>query len=317
MKTNLFIFTPPVSAASRRLPFCSALYAAAGRFFLRQAALAAVLTAAALAAACEGGLNGNEYALRAPELPAGWSEVLGEPSWVVDWVDHNGAVREAVCKNLDRLAITPFTGEYTPISARPFWPDKGIRAGVFYGAGAIFPLDFDGSAIKLSWQGGIDAHFYKLLAAEGNNKRLPANFDWKRFRELFTSGKIEKEALANPWLADWQYAAKMTAESSFSTSRIKAQKRHYLTAAIPEAGRWIGTSPFTQPFDWEAGASVQIAMADDVEFFFCPQGTLRCGRLVYTFRPFPPPEDESAGDESTGGESTGGDSTRGDSTRGD
>jgi hypothetical protein len=298
MEIFSFIFAPPVQAVFRRLPFRPAHYAAGRRFFLSYA----VLVAALLAAACESGLNGNEYALRPPELPAGWSEVLGEPSWVVDWVDHSGSMREEVCDNLDRIKITPFAGEYTPVSARPFWPEKGIRAGVFYGAGAIFPLDFDGSEIKLSWQGGIDAHFYKLLAAEGNNKRLPNNFDWKRFRELFTTGKIEKEALANPWLADWKSAAKLTAESSFSTSRIKARKRHYLIATIPEGGRWIGTSPFTKPFDWQAEDAVQIAMADDVEFFFCLSGTLRCGRLVYTFRPFPAQEGKSQEGEPEAGE---------------
>lgn len=247
-------------------------------------------------AACENGLNGNEYSLRAPELPAAWSVVLGEPSWAVEWVDGGGVVREAVCENIGRLKITPFTGEYTPVSARPFWPDKGIRAGIFYGAGAIFPLDFDGSEIKLSWQGGIDANFYKLLAVEGNTKRLPKNFDWKRFRELFTSGKIEKEALQNPWLADWPDAAKKTAESSFSASRIKARKRHYLTVSIPAGGPWIGASPFTQPFDWTAGEAAPIALIDDVEFFFSPHGTLRCGRLVNTFRPFTTFDGEAAPD---------------------
>lgn len=222
-----------------------------------------------------------------PALPAEWLELLGDPHWEVEWIDDTGMLREIELASSSRLGnqkifLYPVTS--TPVCARPFWPEKKIMPGVFYPAGAIFPFDAASGAIRLSWQGGVDANFFKLLAKHNNKKRPPQNFDWKRFRELFETGKIEKEALANPWLADWELIAAKTVESSFMASRIKAQEPVYVRITIPASGPWINVSPFAPSYDWKQGETVSARISGKVQQYFCAEGVFRCAKNASVFR---------------------------------
>ncbi|MDR0551062.1 MAG: hypothetical protein LBG72_03470 [Spirochaetaceae bacterium] len=251
---------------------------------------AAVVFAAVVACICFTSClleeNNDVYVLVPPELPAAWQKALGEPRWILEWVDEDGNLQQKETATLDGEHISPYRYRAVPISASPVWKEKGISAGQFYGAGAIFPQDAADGKITLTWQGGVDAHFYKLLAELDNEKRLPANFDWKRFRELFTGEKTEKEARSDPWLVPWKEIAQKTAESGFSSTRIKVKKDAGLPVTVPAGGPWLGGSPFTPCYDWKMGETVTVSILKDVENFYCPQGVLRCVKNAYIFRKY-------------------------------
>ncbi|MDR2601817.1 MAG: hypothetical protein LBC53_05120 [Spirochaetaceae bacterium] len=261
------------------------------QFFLYKArilrpVLCALFASTALACSISG--EAEDYEVVSPPIPSLWEKSFGPCFWVLEWLDSGGVERSLTLKSLEGVTIKPFLEASVPVSAYPFWPRIGMQKGVFRPAGAIFPLDAEGGKIKLSWRGGVDANFYRLLASEGKENREAQNFDWKRFRALFEEdGKIEKGARENPWTVDWEQAAKKTAESSFNSSRIKSRKRDYIEIKIPSDGPWMDGSPFSSVFSsWKPGEKAAVPITGDSESFFCPSGVLRCGKYTSMFRPF-------------------------------
>jgi hypothetical protein len=224
------------------------------------------------------------YNLRFPELPETWLEVLGKASWHIEWVDEDGVVKKSEIAAGGKASGIKIMMEWTtPVIAWPYWPEKGIRYGEIKPAGALFPLDASGSSVKLSWQGGVDAVFFWELAAANNEKRLPYNFNWPRFRALFSDEELPTEVSKDPWLADWKAIAVKTAASGFDRRRIVAQKRSSRAFTAPADGPWIGISPFMRAENWMTGETFMIKVTDQVDSYFSSTGVLHCSHNTWNW----------------------------------
>jgi hypothetical protein len=242
-------------------------------------------TAAALSvfAACGEPVIHESYRIKFPDLPESWLEVLGEASWHTEWVGKDGAIHSAEV-GPGGAAYAGLAQEWTsPVSAWPYWPDKGIRHGVMKPSGALFPLDVSGNSVELTWSGGVDAVFFWELAALNSEKRLPHNFNWVRFRELFSGEALNEDILLDPWLADWKAIAEKTAMSGFDRRRINSQKLTSISLTMPASGPWIGTSPFMRVLDWQKDQTVTLKAGDAVDSYFCPEGILRCSSSAWNW----------------------------------
>jgi hypothetical protein len=241
------------------------------------------ITALFFTASCdEDAIIRDSYTLALPDLPDTWLQVLGEPCWRIEWFDKNGSMQSMEISSGAAARAGEIMQEWTtPVTAWPYWPEKGIKYGVMKPAGALFPLDVSGNRVNLSWNGGIDAVFYRELAALDSEKRLPYHFNWIRFRELFEGADLPEEILEDPWLADWKSIAIKTAVSGFDRRRISARKYSNLSLAMPAPGPWIGESPFMPGNDWQEQENVALKVTDEASSYFCPTGILRCARGVW------------------------------------
>ena len=218
-----------------------------------------------------GEADSGRYVLKLPDIPQSWESVTGRPQWRLEWVNGKG-VKETAVAGEGGFEVSLPQNSANAVLALPFWPEKGINPGVFKPAGAIFPFDLSGNTLKLSWQGGVEAVFYRELAAAYSTAfsdagtatdkaaiRRPENFDWPRFRLLFNDPSVNAEFLADPWLAGWPGIAEKIVASGFDKRRLVPENRG--TLKIPAgAGPWIGTSPFASPlfFENEGTASVNF-----------------------------------------------------------
>jgi hypothetical protein len=239
-----------------------------------------IFMCSALLAACSGPLIPASYSLVPPELPAAWREVLGEPRWRFSWVAPDGCIAAGEADGGIEAAVMQDWA--SAVIAWPYWP--GLEAGVMKPAGAIFPLDAADGVITLSYQGGVEAFFYFALAGAGNENRLPAGFDWKRFRELFTTGNLPEEVIADPWLADWKQIGRKTAESGFDKRRIKTQDRGSIKIEPRGNGPWISPSPFAAPASWQEGKSVLLTQREEVDTWVSKNYILHCGNGIATWK---------------------------------
>jgi hypothetical protein len=234
----------------------------------------AVLTA--LFAACGEPALPSGYTPEFPELPAQWLEVLGRARWRLEWRNARGETERTVTDtgHAMKLVIPP---EWpSPILAWPFWP--GLESGLFRPAGAIYPLDAEGSRIRLSWQGGVDAAFFLALeeaaaVSGGKAVRQPRYFDWPRFRDVMAADAPAR-LRDDPWLTDWKNAAVKTISSSFRASYIKAAERAAVELAIPHDGPWVSCSPFRAAEHWKSGVVAELALGVETETMASPGGLL-------------------------------------------
>jgi hypothetical protein len=230
-----------------------------------------------LLAGCANPVLPSRYALEFPELPGPWAEVLGTPSWKVEWYNRDGNRESTVADGY--LDISAFSEWPSPVTAWPFWPDKGIEPGMFMPAGALYPFDVSDGVLRISWYAGADAAFY-LALEEAHSRKENAHplrkgrfFDWPRFRALFASG-VSAELQEDPWLVDWKEAAEKTVNSGFRTSYIKAGKRTVTEVLIPHDAPWFSTSPFRITENWTAGSVEPLALTGEAELWVCLGGIL-------------------------------------------
>jgi hypothetical protein len=191
--------------------------------------LALVGTAVFILFGCGGSLVDSRYSLELPELPAAWESLLGRPHWRIEWVDVDGRKEMQIVVGSRNTEIDLPSTLASAVSAYPFWPEMGISPGIFRPAGAIFPFDVSGKNLVLSWRGGVDAALYWELAASATGQtavlRKPWNFDWPRFRQLFTDSSLNAEIRADPWLADWCGIAEKIVKSGFDKRRLVPEAR--------------------------------------------------------------------------------------------
>jgi hypothetical protein len=159
--------------------------------------------------------------------------------------------------------------------------------GIFRPAGAVFPFDAAGGRMGLSWQGGVDAFFYRALAeavAPDTGVRVPQNFDWPRFRSLFTDPAVSAEVRADPWTADLRDIAARVVQSGFDKRRFKPAAVEEL--AIPVSrGPWTGTSPFAPPLLFENDVPVfPVRSGLGSDTWYSAEGVLRCAGTNWIFR---------------------------------
>jgi len=211
----------------------------------------------ALQLVCCGDICPSKYTLELPTPPEAWVSLLGEPCWQVEWVSTDGESRRAALESGENLEVEiPITWT-NPIIARPYWPNQNLSPGVFMPAGALFPFDAEKNTIRLTWEAGHDAVFYMELAVLDGKKdsKIPANFDWPRFRELFKSDELKEEVRKDPWTVDWCSVAEKTMSGNFDKRRLVPEKTE--AKKIPAGtGSWYGTSPFAQPITVENGEGI-------------------------------------------------------------
>jgi hypothetical protein len=217
-----------------------------------------------------------------PALPAAWDGLLGTPLWRVEWIDGEGReeVYEGPGTGLPELS---FIQEWSsPVIAWPYWPERKLFPGDMKPAGAIFPWDVSAGGIVLSWNAGVDAFFWRELAAGAGEDRPPWYFDWPRFRELFRGALLDEAVRLDPWRVDWRAMAGKTLESGFYRSRIVPRPAAELT--IPGLGGfWIGSSPFSPPMDFSPGGPMILPVGEAVETWVSSEGILRCGGDTWFF----------------------------------
>jgi hypothetical protein len=229
-----------------------------------------------------------------PELPSHWTALLGSPRWRIDYLDPQGIMRrfETAGEGAE-VSLPPYTA--SAVAAWPFWPDRGIHPGLFRPAGALYPFDVSGAGLTLSWRGGVEAFFYRELAAAAGQAvpssssaalRRPRNFDWPRFRELLSDPAVDEEVRADPWTADWWSIAEKTVRSGFDRRRIVPAETGFAPAPVGE-GPWFGVSPFAAP--WRAGPEEPplFPVGTGTASYFSPAGTLRVNREAWILLPWP------------------------------
>ncbi|MCL2129309.1 MAG: hypothetical protein FWH35_03035 [Treponema sp.] len=242
-------------------------------------------------AACKNSLARPVLRPVLPELPAKWAEILGEAHWRLEWIGEEGNWRETEILPRQGGPELTFNSEWaTPVLAWPFWPEKGMAPGTMRPCGAIFPWDVSGETIKLFWEGGVEAIFWKELAAADHSAaagRLPWNFDWLRFRELLYESENIPDALReNPWLADWEEIGKKTVLSGFDRRRLKP--RQYKEFTIPGlGGYWINSSPFAVPLKAQEDGSLVLKVSDVTDTWVSGEGILKCSTSGWVLRKFP------------------------------
>jgi len=167
---------------------------------------------------------------------------------------------------------------------------------VFRPAGGLFPFDARGSTLSLSWRGGVDAMFYRELCAaaaetpsqQSSVPRLPWNFNWPRFRELYDDSGVNAEFRADPWLADWPGIAAKVWQSGFDKRRLVPQTRREMRVTAPP-GPWIGTSPFAAPLYFDDSpvfpvcAPETVTASYPIDTWISTDGILRCTAETYIF----------------------------------
>ena len=242
--------------------------------------LALLLAGVLLAGGCKD-ITPSGYALKLPELPENWVSLLGEPDWRVEWVDPDG-IKQAADFIPEEIEI-PNTWA-NPVTAWPYWSRHNIIPGVFKPAGALFPFDANGGSLNLTWEAGVGTVFYWELAHanEGNYSRLPANFNWTRFRELFTAGILSEAVCKDPWLVNWKSAAEKTAGNNFDRRRLVPEAAVSKAIPVPDCP-WFGTSPFAQPLYFAKGSIPIFPVRPGINVWISSEGILRANGDVSIF----------------------------------
>lgn len=238
--------------------------------------------------ACRDPVIPQSYRLILPAVPPVWEAILGSPRWRVEWFGPDGRL----CSGegpADALPGVNLPAEWaSPVLAYPFWPDRGLTPGRMRPAGALAPFDAEGDRLRLTWEAGPEAWFYRALASslaaaassgeglsEAGAGRRPDRFDWPRFRNLLRNGEVPQEVRDDPWLAGWDEIAAKTIRSGFDRRRIQARSREPLTISVPWPGPWAGSSPFAEVRSWEAGETVTVEASAEADTLISPGGMLR------------------------------------------
>ena len=245
----------------------------------------------------------DEYTLTFPSLPASWQELPGKPRWRLIWMDGRGVSQTL---ETDGEAVISLTVEWaSPVLAFPSWPGRGILPGEMRPAGAVAPFDIRNDRLCLSWRAGVDAWFYRELAAARNlaeaadslasagaDKRRPEYFDWPRFRSLMDSDAVPAAVRDDPWRVDWQDVAARTIQSGFDRRRIVEEARGELfvpRAALGE-GPFAGPSPFALPLLPAPDTGHRFPVSSRADTYVSPEGILRASRKAWVYYPFSAPE---------------------------
>ena len=248
------------------------------------------------------------YRIQFPRLPVYRTELLGKNCWRLEYYDSSGNFRQKeVPGNSTKVEIDILQKWPNAVLAWPYWPEPSIgqgaaienmhgtppgalAAGLFFPAGAVFPLDAAGETIILSWEAGVEAFFYRELdKAQGYNtgtNRAPEYFDWKRFRTLIRENE-DSELRHDPWLADWKDIAERTVRSGFRQSYVRKEARTGMEITVPHRGPWLSASPFRPPHFWELDENVTLFLSARPEVYVCPGGRLSVSSLMLLWVPFP------------------------------
>jgi len=237
------------------------------------------------------------YTPELPKLPETWVSLLGEPNWQIEWLNPGGHKQSAIITPNDSSVQSKMEIELpvtfaNPVIAWPYWSIHNLVPGHFKPAGALFPIDARNSSLYLSWEAGVDAFFYWELvnANENNLSKIPAYFDWPRFRELFTGEALSEAVRENPWLVNWRSAAEKTISGNFDTRRLIPEETELKT--IPShiyaqidnwTGLWYGTSPFEKPLTFTGEENPAFKIRPGINIWISEKGIIRVSGNAWVF----------------------------------
>ena len=197
----------------------------------------------------------------------------------MEWLDSGGQIQTANIAPQSKTVINLPVTWVNPVTALPFWPERNIPPGLFKPAGALFPFDVSDQRINLSWEAGPDTVFYWELAWNSKDAaRLPANFDWIRFRELFETEVLSVEVCKDPWLVDWRFVAERTIESSFDRRRLTAQTAQAVPVPLSNEHavlHWYGNSPFATPLSFSEKETPVFPVLPGINTWISEAGILK------------------------------------------
>jgi hypothetical protein len=230
-----------------------------------------------------------------PSLPGDWSDILGEAHWRMEWIGEEGTWHEWEGKQGAGLPSLYLVQNWTtPVLAWPFWPELGLSPRIMRPCGALFPWDTYGGDLRLNWEGGVDAVFWKELAAVGRQDasdraepakdgRFPWLFDWPRFREIMANEDMGDSVRHDLWVVDWKEVGRKTVESGFDRRRIKAMKSNGLEIPLP-GGRWLSSSPFAPVLETPASGRLTLEVTDSVSVWVSATGILKASTSGWIYR---------------------------------
>jgi hypothetical protein len=245
----------------------------------------------------------TKYVLKLPDTPEAWILLLGEPCWQIEWFDTNGYKKTAVIYRDSKKTMEielPVTLT-NPVTAWPYWPEHNLIIGLFKPAGALFPYDTKNGSLYLSWEAGVDAVFYTelsnsagvLYTSDKNYTKIPANFDWIRFRELFKGETLNKAVRENPWLVNWRSVAEKTISGNFDTRRLVPEETSlmpipaYLPAQTENwSDFWYGASPFETPLFFNEYENPAFRVHSGINVWISKSGILRVNGNSWVFNEF-------------------------------
>ncbi|MCL2720725.1 MAG: hypothetical protein FWD47_05240 [Treponema sp.] len=232
----------------------------------------------------------SKFTLELPPIPDSWEYLLGEPKWRVEWIDQNGHKQIIDITRGNQEIELPSTWT-NPVTAWPYWSQHNLIPGLFKPAGALFPYDVRGGKIYLTWEAGFDTVFYwELIHAQRqiymdtgyNNSRMPANFDWLRFRELFETDLLNEAVREDPWLIDWRFVAERTVISGFDRRRLVPQETELKTFNVP-SDLWYGCSLFEKPLYFTEGETPVFSVRPGMNVWVSAKGILRVNGNAWVF----------------------------------
>ena len=233
------------------------------------------------------------YETALPALPDGWRDILGEPCWHLEWIGEEGTWNKWEGRQGAKAPSLSLVQEWTtPVLAWPYWPGLDLVPGIMRPCGALFPWDASGNKLVLSWKGGVDAVFWKEMAAIDADKsetaksnRIPWLFDWPRFREIIAGENVSDAVRQDPWVVDWREVGRKTVESGFDRRRIKAMKSTEVEIPLP-AGLWLSSSPFVSALETPVSGRLTLEVTDAVGVWVSAGGILKASTSGWIFRPW-------------------------------
>ena len=226
----------------------------------------------------------SQYVLALPQAPEAWVSLLGQPHWKVEWQNSSGQKQIKTIIPGESIVIELPQTWTSAVLAWPYWPEQDIGAGLFRPAGALFPFDSSGDRVSVSWKAGPDAVFYReLVLANGQNgAKIPAYFDWPRFRELFELETLNEAVQKDPWLVDWRFVAEKTVNSSFDRRRLVPESAGSMIIPV-FSGPWFGTSPFAEPLFFTENETPVFQVRPGINVWISGKGILRYSGKTWIF----------------------------------
>jgi len=225
------------------------------------------------------GSPAEAYCCELPPLPELWCTVLGSPAWRIEWTASDGSRNTLEVPPGVSQAVVPLdVHQPGPIWAWPYWPHLGIGPYRTKPAGALIPLDLRDDRCKLSWLGGVEATlFHYMQVSSGNSTYRAEDFNWPRFRSLFSESKLPPPVLADPWCVDWVLVAGKTRLSGFDSRRLVPRAVRSLDISLPAAGPWVSGSPFASAlagYDAQEPEKVTVNASSSVDTILSTHGII-------------------------------------------
>ena len=226
----------------------------------------------------------SRYVLGFPQLPEPWVSLLGEPHWRIEWLNPDGKKQITDILPCSSIEIELPVTWTNPVTAWPYWPHCNLYHGLFKPAGALFPFDVTDERLCLSWEAGPDTVFYweLALANDQNSSKMPAYFDWPRFRELFNSETLNEAVRNDPWLINWRYVAEKTINSNFDQRRLVPETTKEASIPVP-TGLWYGSSPFSDPLYFAEDETPAFPIRSGINVWISAEGILKCNGNTWVF----------------------------------